>query len=46
VNICIVVDESYVHAFITDGDRFYIHIGDDEYLYSIIGDDYDVLLAS
>jgi len=35
VNICIVV-ESYVHAFMTDGDRFYIHIGDD----------YDVFVAS
>jgi len=35
VNICIVV-ESYVHAFMTDGDGFYIHIGDD----------YDVFVAS
>jgi hypothetical protein len=32
---CIVV-ESYVHAFMTDGDGFYIHIGDD----------YDVFVAS
>jgi len=33
VNICIVVVvKSYVHAFMTDGDKFYIHIGgDDEY---------------
>jgi len=30
VNICIVV-ESYVHAFMTDGDGFYINIGNDEY---------------
>jgi len=36
VNICIVVDKSYVHAFMTDGDGFYIHIGDD----------YDVLVAA
>jgi len=35
VNICIVV-ESYVHAFMTDGDRFYIHIGHD----------YDIFVAS
>ena len=28
VNICIVV-ESHVHAFMTDGDIFCIHIGDD-----------------
>jgi len=30
------VDESYVHVFMTDGDGFYIHIGDD----------YDVFVAS
>jgi len=41
VNICIIVVESYVHAYMTDGDGFCIHIGDDEYLYSIIGGDYD-----
>ena len=35
VNICIVV-ESYVHAYMIDGDEFYIHIGDD----------YDVFVAS
>jgi len=35
VNICIIV-ESYVHAFMTDDDEFYIHIGDD----------YDVFVAS
>jgi len=36
VNICIVVVESYVHAYITDGDGFYIHCGDD----------YDVFVTS
>jgi len=36
VNMCIVVVNSYVHAFMTDGDGFYIHIGDD----------YDVFVAS
>jgi len=35
VKICIVV-ESYVHAYMTDGDGFYIHIGDS----------YDVFVAS
>ena len=39
MNICIVVDKSYVHAFMIDGDGFYIHIGDDYDGFVASGDD-------
>jgi len=37
VNICIVVVESYVHAFMTVGDRFYIHVGDEYFVFNYSG---------
>jgi len=37
VNICIVVVESYVHAFITDGERFYIHVDDEYFVFNYTG---------
>lgn len=40
VDICIII-ESYVHAYMTDGDGYFTYLNGDDF-----GDDYDVLSAS